>query len=39
MERSFLLTIVQSPIQNYVLNAEGTLSEEQKKLRKTWLGI
>ena len=39
MERSFLLTIVQSPIQNYVLNAEDNLSEQQKNLRKAWLGI
>lgn len=39
MERSILLTIVQSPIQNYVLNAEDNLSDEQKNLRKAWLGI
>jgi predicted metalloprotease with PDZ domain len=39
MERTMLITIVQSPIQNYVLNAEDNLSVEQKNLRKAWLGI
>ncbi len=39
IERNFMITVAQSPIQNFVLNSLPNLSEQQKDLRKAWLGI
>lgn len=39
IERNFMITIVQSPIRNFVLNPSNNVSDQQKAFRKVWLGI
>jgi predicted metalloprotease with PDZ domain len=38
IERNISVTIAQSPIQNFILTPNSTLTESQSNLRKSWLG-